>query len=874
MNVLGCIAALAAFAASAAAQKCLEFVPVDISIPESTYYVRNESGSRFTIVTKSGKCIGTVSNSGQEISKIPETGVTNRRVSVQRLLENEYVNTDLKPAVEKDGYIYIVEVETIFLGIPNRQKLVKTTTGEYEEYSGGFDDLDICGKSFESFVQEPMRADNTMARLLPKPGRRMGSIVCGDKVLLEQDDEVFFRYAEFSNNIWHVFTTPNVGNSFKTSFLPVAWKDCMYRTLDHGSLYIDLSKDYRTEYCQILSTCGENCVFFDGCSDPDYRVVDILDQKGVVYMGNHARCVQLKMQVVEGTHYLTVYARLLNGLFEAELYRSSDGRNYTPYKPEVINLELTNTNIDERIQVTSDRNGKVYTIPAPNNLLYTIGAVTYMNKTLVGKSFLEDPDKVPYVVLSRRITVVDEYTTVETQTNKDQPTNVTYVTNKDGVWLHRPKPVQFELTQLNANDPNFRVTRLEKGKFHVAAALPNMKIGSIKYKNTIVAPNQSNAISTEFLYDFNELLVTEQMNESVRFHTKYVLRQGFLGDDTMLFVERHKQPHVLKITDVFNDALPEVFCRDTLGKFVKIYVCKDLFNITMGAVTFGDTTLVPYNRYFKMREVYVAEEYFMSYIVVRSFTEEGDSVVEAFRSRVVDGEITFVRMRSKPVTIDLAPEAKAADQVVKVQDGNNSYYRIKPEFAVNHRIGDVRYDGRLLIPDGGSNLCRVLNTTAEVVNGKITEILMYVGDIGTAGRKAKLLTANLEARSLTEVPKRPLEIDISFKGTRDDVVEIAENNDTISYYVPWMLAGGIRLDAVVFTNGQNEVDVLIKDLDLDDIPEVRLHHASDAAQAVVAITPKNLPAIYANVMPTESTQVASTANRLYDEYFKSYYGEV
>ncbi|GBE59222.1 family transcriptional regulator, putative [Babesia ovata] len=874
MNVLGVISVFVAFIAPTVAHRCTEFVPVDISVADSSDYIRNESGSRFTIATKSGKCIGAVYNAGVEISKIPDAGATNRRVTVHRLLESEYGPNIVEPFIEKDGFVYVVEVETIFLGIPNRQRLVKTSSGAYEDYAEEFDDLDICSKNFDGFVHEALRTDNTMARFLPKPGRRMGSIRCGDKVLLEHDDEIFFRYAEFNNNKWNVFTTPNVGNSFKTSFLPVAWKDCMYRTLDNDSLYIDLSKDYRTEYCQILSTCGENCIFFDGCSDPDYRVVDVLDQKGVIYMGNKARCVQMKMQVVGSTHYLTVYARLLNGLFEAELYRSPDGRNYTPYKPEVINLELTATNIDERIQVTTDRNGKVYTIPAPNNLLYTIGAVTYMNKTLVGKSFLDDPDNVPYVVLSRRITVIGEYTTVETQTNKDQPTNVTYVTNKDGVWLHRPKPVQFELTQLNANDPNFRVTRLEKGKFHVTAALPNMKIGSIKYKNNIVAPNQSNALSTEFLYDFNELLVTQQMNESVRFYSKYVLKQGFLGDETMLFVERHKEPRSLSIMDVFTNMLPDVFCKDRLGRFVKLYVCKDLYNITMGAVTFGDTTLVPYNRYFKMREVYVAEEYFMSYIVVRSFTEEGDSVVEAFRSRVADGEITFVRMRSKPVAVDLAPEAKAAEQVVRVQDGNNSYYRIRPEFAVNYRIGDVRYDGRLLIPDGGTNLCRVLNTTSEVVDGKITEILVHLGDISSAGRKAKLLTANLETRSVTEVPKKPLEINISFKGTRDDLVEIAENNDTISYYVPWMLSGGLKLDAVVFTNGQNEVDVLIKDLDLDDFPEVRLHHASNAAEAMVAITPKNSTPIYVNVMPSESTPVVSTLNRQYDEYFKSYYGEV
>ncbi|GIX61635.1 uncharacterized protein BcabD6B2_10700 [Babesia caballi] len=864
-----------------AASKCVEFVSVDIAVERSANYSRYiQSDTTYSIMMSSGKCIGDVFDGDRTVSLLPTENVEMRAVAVHRLQKDAIAETTMEPMTDEEGFFNVVEVETVYYGVPIRQRLMVGKAGTYVDFQDEYVDFDICAQSFEGYDNRTERrvSDGTLVnRYFGNGSKEIGAIKCGQKILMLPDNDIFIRYLEHVDNRWDVYTAPYVGRIFKTSFIPVVWDDCMYRREDPGSMFLDLSAEYKQRYKNIIAACGSDCLFIDGCSDPEMRIVDLLDANGVIYMGNRAKCIQMKLQTINDETYLTVYAQLLNGMFESALFVSKDARTYSKHKPEVINFDLKDETIDERITVSVDRGVTVYTIPSPNNLKYTIGAVSYNKKYLVGKAFVDDAANVPYTVMSRRITVLNNITTIETETDRDLPTSVSYATSSDGVWLHRPKPMQFELTQLNSNDPNFRVTRLEKDKFLITTTSPHVKIGTVKYKNTVVRPNLRYVLSSKLVYGFSELYVTSQMNETLKFHSRYLLRRGFLDDDeTKLFVEQHKEPVELSLQDVFSENLPDHFCVEKHARSVKVYLCKDLFRKTLGAVTFAGQLIVPNNRFYKMREVFVATDFFLSYVIVRSYTDDGECVVEAFGNEVAHGKLNFIRMKNDPVSMDLSPRTKLAEQLYRVSEGNHFIFRVKPEFAASHRLGEVTYHGKVIIPDNDLNFNRTIEVTIETSNDRPTNFLIRVAEIGIYGKSSKLISVNLETRLTKDVPKKSLEVDLSIKGARDSAIAVAQYRETMSFYVPWTRACEYKLDSIVFTNKNNEVDVLIKDLRLNDMPEIRLHGVTPGSEAVLAFTPSGDETRYADLRIDEEgvTTVLEADVCKYDELFMAYYGDL
>lgn len=811
-------------------------IVLDISNVSKTAFKIDELDKKQRRITANqGFAIGDVYDGETLVSQLPGPNVSSRYVTIERFREDECGIYGLVLKLDDNGQFNVVEIDTVYNDVPIRSRLVMDHTGTYVEFKGRYDELDICSEDFNAFVKRSQRLDSgIITTYRAKKCRYMGAIKCGDSVLLHRDNGIYSRYAEVLNHKWFIYTTPQVGESFKVEFIPAEWKDCRYRRVDEGSIYVDLSLDPIKKYGNILSGCGEDCIFFDGCSKADYRVVDLVDRHGVVYMGDKAKCIDVKLLTLENEKYVTVYARLVDGTHEAVLFKSVDDGPFLKHRPKAINMELTDFKIDKNITVTKRGNAKIYTIPSPNNMKWTIGAVTYEGKVLVGKVFLDSPNDVPYMVLSRRITVDGDFTTIETETDTNYPTNITYVTNSDGVWLYRPRPIQLNLANISSQNPNFRITQVGDTHYHITSSLERTKIGTIRLGPYIIRPNQYHALGTEVLFSRGSLLVTTQLADNKKFYSRFALSSGLLGEEARMFIEQQKEPVELKLQEIFTGNLPENFCTEKYGSFLRIYICKNIFMNTLGSVTFGDTIVSPYARFYELREVYVSTDFFLSSVIVKSYTSEGECVVEVFTSEVTNTDLQFFSVPKIPIDIDISDSFVPPEEISRIQDDRIFFYRVKPEHSIKYRIGNVMYKNKVLIEDTENVLARGINILTEPDAEKPEKYVIRVFDVSSDSRKSRLFVTDGVSGIANPAPKKPLPIDVSLEATRDVAIMVKQCQNIFSYYIPWTRACDYKLDEVLFTQGKDNTVVLISGEDMDVFPEIRLHKVGQYGNTLIA----------------------------------------
>ncbi|EDO07991.1 putative integral membrane protein [Babesia bovis T2Bo] len=874
------VAAIAAQALMGVFSVAIKMIDVDISVEKGTNYMRRkDSDDSFTIVPTNDFCIGNVLNNGVLISDYPSNGITSRTVSVHR-----YKNTDpwtgtVKPFVDDTGCIEIIDIETRLHKLPIRQRFVMNETRNYETVTYTLFDMDICASDFDDFVKETPKLPGTSANaeIYHAPAfKRIGAIKCGDRVLLESDDYIFTRYAQRSNNTWEITTIPVVGRAFKNSFLPVAWDDCPYRIIDKGSAFLDLSSNYEQKYADIVVSCGENCVFFDGCSNPSNRIVDVVDNNGVIYMGVKSQCLDVKLRFLEKDRYLAIYSKRVDGNFETLIYRSEGGKPFLPYKPVGINIELTDERIDDMIRVVQDGDAKQYSVRAPHNLKYTIGAVSYKGNVLVGRAFLERPENVPYVVIERTVTFENGFTTIDTATDKNPSSQIVYVTNDEGVWTYTSKPVEVELSRLNTKDPNFKVTKSNEGEYHIETLDRYKKIGTVKYKDRVVHHAHQGVTKTELWYRNGEISVISHFNEDTVLHTRYRFIQGFIGNDHRMFVEQFKEPLTLQLDQLFVGHLPEYFCTESQGKFLKISVCQDVFGQVMGEVNFFDQTVVSTHRFYKYREVFVGSDFFLSTVLVKSVTEDGTTVVETFLTYPANGSIVFVRHNKKPIAIDISPTASVHTAISRTQDDHHLYYTIKPEYAIGYCIGDVLYRGHTVMRGKEMMSSRRVTVRIDYDESNTKKVFVHIADVDNFDHRSHSYSGDTELTTITKVPRKPVDVDISFRGVRSPQVAIGIASDTMSFYIPWCQSSEYTLANVYCTGSNGTVETIYKDLSIDEMPEVRVRGLNNGARAVVSITPKNSVWMHSDVRISNNgtLTVKETTNHKADGLFTSFYGEL
>ncbi|GFE53055.1 glutathione reductase, putative [Babesia ovis] len=880
MNALGIVAAFAALFVQYVSSSCTKFIPVDISTGKTKTYMRRvESDNVYSMVPLNGTCIGDVLNHGTLITDYPEGIMSSRKVTVYVYEKTDPWTGPFEPAVDEDSLFQVVEVESIYKNVPIRQRFVMSSDGTYQEVNYEFQDMDICSDNLNDFVAEKPRKTHSggvIVKYFANTFKRIGAVKCGEHVLLERDDSIFMRYADRVNNAWDIITVPVVGKMFTTSFFPVAWEECPYRILDKGSTYLDVSLIPKTKYDDILASCGEKCLFFDGCSNPERRFVDVVDNSDVISMGAKTHCVNVKLQTVGEERYLAIYSQMLDGNFETAYYVSQEGGRFVPHKPKPINLELTSEKVDENIQVSEADGVKTYTIPSPNNLKYTIGAVTYKNEVLVGKSFIENPENLPYTVYERKVVVDNGYTTIRTVTNMNPSTEVTYITNNEGVWSYTPKTLDVDLAKLNTKDPMFNITQVTDGEYQIEAADPRTNIGTVKYKGQIVHRSHPNVLKTGLLYRGGEIAVTSLYSDMQVVKTKYLYIQGSIDDDENRFVEQYKEPLTLQLEQLLGNELPEYFCTEPHGKYTKVFVCQDEFGQTLGEVNFLDQQIVPTHRYFKSREVYVSSEYFLDNVLVKSISDDGTIVIDSFTTTPSSSALSFNRHTKQPIPVDISPTVAPHKAISRIQDGHNFYYHIKPEYSINYRIGEVTYHGKSIKADDDSAASRNVRVTVESVpNGQKT-IYIGIADAGHFGHKSYMLTGDAELHDVKEVQRKPVDLDISFRGEHNPAIAIGITSDTLSFTVPWTHACEYTLANVVCTGDKGTVYKLYSDLQLDEMPEVRVRSLNEGSKAIVSITPSKGAAMYTDIQTTDKggLKVKEMKANQTDGLFVSYYGQL
>ncbi|KAK1932809.1 putative membrane protein [Babesia divergens] len=856
---------------------CARRVVLDIAnVDEDAFTTSVESNTRYTIVAKPDCVIGDIVKASKVIAEVDGNALHVQHVAVERVSKDEYRKHIVMPQCNDEGNFEVVEIESVYHGVTTRRRLFLSEDDTYVDFEETYDDFDICSENFEHFVQMSKRQDDgTLTRYEATKYRRIGEIRCGSSVLLSGDNNIFARYAEIFNHKWSIYTVPYIGRIFKTEFIPAVWKDGKYRCVDEGSYLLDLSLDPSKNYRGVVSGCGEGCMFFDGCSHSDFRIVDVVNRHGVIYMGHKAKCIDVKLQKLGNENFVTVYARLLDGTHETVQFVSKDDQRYVNHRPNVVNLELTDEKWNEHISVTIEGDKKVFSIPAPENLRWTIGAVTYKGTPLVGQAFLENPDDVPYVVLGRRIVVEGEFTTIESETDREYPTNTTYVTNDDGIWIYNPKPIQLNLANLGAKNANFEITKIGESRYHITTAKAHTKIGTIRFGNHIIRPNQYYTLETQIVYGGDAFLATTQVADNLKFYSWYSLSSGLFGEKTRLFIEQQKQPIHLALQDVFTGRLPDSFCKETYGNFLRIYLCKNLFTNTMGDVGFGNSLATPYSRYYEWREAYVSMDFFLSSVIVKSYTAEGECVVEPFTQRMKNGNIIFVREPKKPISIDLSPDATTPPELNRVQDDNTFFYRVRPEFDLYYRIGQIMYKDKLLVEDDDDNLSRIVDLTVDSSTSEPHKYTIRVADVSSRGKRARLFTTDAVSGVVHEADKKALTLDVSFGATRDPSVIVKQHKDMLSFHVPWTRTCDYKLDQLVVTHGAGDTYTITSGNDFDQFPEVRLHKADVENDVIAALSSEGEQPVY-TAIKKQSNSIIGLEVEHYgkDTTFLANYGDV
>ncbi|KAK2197936.1 hypothetical protein BdWA1_000939 [Babesia duncani] len=830
-GLIHCVALVLGVFANLARSQCTEFLTLDIAnIDANQFRIVDGNGKRLVIPInddpRHDRCIGDVADGQQLITPHVGAECEYRAVYLTNLGVDPNSPQGSELLVDENDKTQLVQVHTRTHGQLYRLRFFKTRAGKYIEAEFHLVPLDICGWDFDNFHL----AETTEGiSYTPKHLIAIGSIVCEDKELLPYSPFIYSRSVKQQDNLWIVSTTPVIGSPFDQVLLPLSPDSGEYRVhyINGETLDLSLGPDH---YYMVASECGDDCIFYDGCSDVSF-IIDAVTQKDeVIFFDPEVHCLDAKLETFGNERHLSIYVKYRTiEKPSVWFFISSDNGPFNEPSLGPQTLDVASAELPAHVQSEDSGNVVTYTVIPRHRLHYVIATVVSNGHVIF--DYRHDLEKLRNV----KVEVMDNVVAILIEYAFGHPQRLLYQIDEDGtIAPFKPNPLVLDLSDFMESDA-FKVNELSPQVYKITTASPLHKIGTIVLGDFVVYPNQFLIHQTECVYSNNDLYLTSTMYNGAEVRLKYTM-QDILNpiESCQVFVEQHKESIALDISKYATFANDPMLHVESSDLYMRVQV-KDPFTRVIGTVSFANKVLIPQDNDAVERQIYLGGNGILENIHIKTCNVDGDCYIQSFTASIKDCKISFSKSTKQAVPLDLDPNAQLPLEIHLVDFGAAKFFRIKDEFAATHKIGNVNFKEMLLEAEKPNVDVRLVNLQVKRHDDIFSGLykLMDIGILSKFTCRHELnVTGNNPNVTNTLAPLEPLTINTNLCGPRERAISVRYHYGVYTFNVPWSRTAAYSLEKISFETSNHDTIHLVQAEDPKDNLSsrvfVRMHNGHES----------------------------------------------
>lgn len=536
---------------------------------------------------------------GPKTSEKPDETTTTSNNTVQAPESNEETPEDIQQplleGLDPEDFEEVLEIHTNYERVTARLRF-KKENNKYTQLEYISKDVDVC-ENLDSVLVKKAYSAHTVYR--PGIFELIGNVKCSD-IVLSDSRNVFARTIEIDNSTKDIKinTIPIIGNVYFESFvldksgkmyMPKSSNGgCKYQILDFSDIY-----SYTKETEDLQTTCGPECIFYDGCSNLKHRIVALYNKNEPVLFSPNIQCISAKCEEINDSTYVTVYTKYKNSeKVTVKTYKSTDKDVFSETKREYVNLIIpenigTNTVSTPESQTTAENEGDTSENAQSNDKLYDLysnlgtsdpskllnikldsqgfikvysgknGIVFHMSKDAIvekaiGDVFFDDQQitefksdiynrEVIYDITNKSIIVLDEF--------KDGRFERAVYKEDNGQFTScLPSPLAIDLKGDDLGE-HLEVITTDNSRTFLTTMNHVNKIGTISEGARFITPNKHQNIHVSLLYNEKELFARTRLSNGRFVHQKFSEAHPFDDSFPPLHLENAKEFIILNLDD-------------------------------------------------------------------------------------------------------------------------------------------------------------------------------------------------------------------------------------------------------------------------------------------------------------------------------------
>ncbi|UKK02229.2 hypothetical protein MACK_001585 [Theileria orientalis] len=851
----------------------VEFVEVNIANLSDDFTRTKKKNYDHIVVSEEAKvdnkCVGKVVDGQLLISEKPDPKATYRYVRIVKYSPTAGHNPDLEEAVNRDtsddyqsdqatdesNLVKTVEIHTFFDDIVLLDRYAKNQEGQYVNFDFTQVDLDICQP-----ITETVKIDDVKYYNVPNY-QTVGAIKCGATILLDGMN-VFYRTAEIHDRKVVVNTVPKYGLISDLTFdlgnvLKQVTTEWPNRTLK--TLKLDRLTD---SYQKMISTCGNDCLFFDGCNEKSV-LVNVQECDNLIYSNKNTLCISVKVEDLPDAKYLTIYDKPKNSNYYlvSILRRGVNQTSFVRHTKTSIEVDITGD------PVTRDRQYAALLINetlTPNvryrikNIDYRIGNLYLNNNLLLGDSDIIFNREI--YTNDKGIMVFDQYYNGESNKYLFRPPGSS---SSDLANLYRQGTalnllpgyvVKVDLNNLTANVTKYMTVSSEN--LFVRANSFVEKLGSLTYNTFMVCPNRFYVANQYLIMNDKEMKLHSLTRRGYSFLESYAKVSSFFEGETT-FVAKAKEVvrfDIMEFYSAINDMSMEKLAEfevNYMGDYFLVGMrYKYLFEKMLGNIEVNGKVIAPLDSDLTSRQVLLPTNS-QSFFILRD-CDTLDCWHRTYRQNSANGHIGYEIQQKASASLDLLKIYKedkgqtvfTFEYFVVYKYGTVYNVRVLNDFE--SKIGQILFNNHVLLEDNDHVFTRMVNLSVNTennadVNGQV--VLSHMSsntpvrghlrilEIEKWDKTTKLFAYEIDQQGFKAslVPKKNLELDLEPLVRKDINLNISERDHVLNYQINWTTRDDYKLTKIKCSRFENNTWVPLNIIEnINEFPVfVRLHKSEN-----------------------------------------------
>ncbi|BAM39951.1 conserved hypothetical protein [Theileria orientalis strain Shintoku] len=808
----------------------LNFVEVNIANLSSELTKSKKKNYDHIVVSEEAKldnkCVGRVIDSTLIISENPDPKATYRYVRVVKYPKTGDHNPDLEEAVKHDTleydqseqvgddsqYFKTVEIHTFFDNLILLDRYAKNTDGHYVNFDFTQVEVDICQD-----ITEIVEIDGSRYYKVQNY-HTVGAIKCGATVLLDGLN-VFYRTIKVHDRKVVVNTVPKFGLITDVTFdLGKDLKQVTTQATGRKLMTLRLDR-LSASYQRMLSTCGNDCLFYDGCNEKTV-LVNVQEAENVIYSNKNTLCISVKVEEFAEAKYVTIYDKPRNSNYYIVtiLRRGANEISFTKHKKTSIEVDVTDVPKTKDPQYSALLIGESVTPNARyriKNIDYRIG-----NLYMGGNLLLGDAD----IIFNREIytnekgiMVFDQYYNGESNKYLFRPTGGDpknpSTLNRAGKALHLLPEyvVKVDLNNITANVTKYGTVSGENLFVRTNSFVE--KLGSLTYNTFMVCPNRFYVSNQYMIMNDKEMKLYSVTRRGYGFLESFVKVDSFFqGEKT--FVSKAKEVVTFDIMEFYtwiNDMMMESLTGFEI-KFMGDYYMvgmryKYLFGKMLGNIEVKGKVIAPLDTDLSSRELLLPTNT-QSFFILRD-CDTLDCWHRTYKESSANGYIGYEIQQKVSLPMDIlkiyqndkGQTVFTFDHFVVYKYG--TVYNVRVLNDLEHKIGKIQFNGHDLLQDDAHVFTRMVNVSVKTennvdvngaavlgaINNKVTVTgLLRILEIEKWDKTTKLYSYQInqtQGFQASVVAKKNLELDLEPLVRTDTNLNISARDDVYNYQVNW-----------------------------------------------------------------------------------------